>query len=195
MEYVFSNSARQAFCISWGTIYNGSWLSREPASMAIWFQAGKDSDALSLYSLKKILTHCLKKRALKWFTLAADLDSLLPDMAGPTIQTGTCRRGVTLDPKSTWGIISSSFCLLAETQLWPPALLWLLPFHQYLTGISSLTSKRSAFNVFCNKLFPFLPKLTETPHELEGRCESVSGTQPLSEHSHYRVWAFNNSFA
>lgn len=40
MEHVLSNSARQAFCISWGTIYNGSWLSREPASEAIWFQAG-----------------------------------------------------------------------------------------------------------------------------------------------------------
>lgn len=42
-EYVFSNSARQAFCIWWGAIYNGSWLSWEPASMAIWFQAGRDS--------------------------------------------------------------------------------------------------------------------------------------------------------
>lgn len=60
--------------------------------------------------------------------------------------------------------------------LWPPALLWLLPFHQYLTGMSSLTPKLSASNVFCNKLFPFL-ELMETPHELEGRSETMAGTQ------------------
>lgn len=38
--------------------------------------------------------------------------------------------------------------------------------------------KWSASNVFCNKLFPFLPKLMETPHELEGRSETMAGTQP-----------------
>lgn len=31
MEHVFSHPARQAFCISWGPIYNGSWRSWEPA--------------------------------------------------------------------------------------------------------------------------------------------------------------------
>lgn len=60
----------------------------------------------------------------------------------------------------------------------PPAPLWLLPLWQYLTVISSLTPKWFALNIFSNKLFPLLPKLMETPYELEGKSEPVSGTQP-----------------
>lgn len=43
-EYVSSNSVRQAFCIWWGAIYNGSPLSWEPASVVTLLQVERASD-------------------------------------------------------------------------------------------------------------------------------------------------------